>query len=438
MVLDYYKFAEAPFGVTPDTRFLYLSPTHREALASAIYGISSGRGFTALIASPGMGKTTILFELLGRIKQSAKTVFIFQTPSTPRDLLGSLLTDLGISYEGDDLTRMHSKLNAALLRESSFGRRLVIVIDEAQDLDEAVLEALRMLSNFETPREKLLHITGQPQLAEKLISNQLVQLRQRISIVSSLMPFDLKETQLYINHRLRVAGYDFVRPLFTERAVDRIFAASQGIPRNINNICFNALSFGCATKRQTIDVDIIEEVLKDLDLSVLFKTAAVAEREASPIVGKASKPAGAIFGESVLKWVLPLAALVILALWVSFAPAGSKSQASARREGAPSSQVGAIKDTPKTIAPTVTDVKNERYLTVRSGQTLREISVEALGKYNDEALLRLRSLNPWLTNPDHIEIGQKLRIPFAEATSPQIQSAAEHAVDAPAANPERK
>jgi len=268
MVSDYYDLADEPFGVTPDTRYLYLSPTHREALASLLYGVQSGRGFMSIIAKPGMGKTTLLFQLLQQLEDSARTVFLFQTLCGPVDLLRSLLHDLGTEAQGHDLREMHSQLNECLLTESRRGKRLLVVIDEAQSLPDSTLEHLRMLSNFETPREKLMQIilAGQPQLAEKLALPNLVQLRQRISMVARLDPFTLQETNLYVGHRLLVAGYDFRAPLFTPRAGAMIAEHSEGIPRNINNICFNALSLGCALKRKPIDEEIIREVLDDLDL----------------------------------------------------------------------------------------------------------------------------------------------------------------------------
>jgi general secretion pathway protein A len=267
MVTDYYNLAEQPFGVTPDTRYLYLSPTHREALASLLYGVQSGRGFMSIIAKPGMGKTTLLFKLLQQLEHSAKTVFLFQTLCSPEDLLRSLLHDLDTEAHGD-LPEMHSQLNECLLSESRRGRQVVVVIDEAQNLSDSALELLRMLSNFETPHKKLMQIilAGQPQLAEKLASPNLVQLRQRISIVARLKPFTLQETNGYVGHRLSVAGYDFRAHLFTPRAGAMIAEHSEGIPRNINNICFNALSLGCALKRKPIDEEIIREVLDDLDL----------------------------------------------------------------------------------------------------------------------------------------------------------------------------
>jgi type II secretory pathway predicted ATPase ExeA len=267
MLADYFNLTEQPFGMTPDTRYLYLSPTHREALASLLYGAQSGRGFMAIIAKPGMGKTTLLFQLLQQLGHSARTVFLFQTLCSPVDLLRSLIHDLGTEPHGD-LPEMHAQLNECLLTESRQGRQVVVVIDEAQTLSHSTLEFLRMLSNFETPQKKLLQIilAGQPQLAEKLASPELVQLRQRISIVARLKPFTVQETDLYVGHRLRVAGHDFREQLFTPRAGAMIAKHSEGIPRNINNLCFNALSLGCALKRKPIDEEIIREVLADMDL----------------------------------------------------------------------------------------------------------------------------------------------------------------------------
>src|SRR6202790_4667932 len=267
MVVDYYNLAEQPFGMTPDTRYLYLSPTHREALGSLLFGVQTGRGFMSIIAKPGMGKTTLLFQLLQQLEHSARTVFLFQTLCSPADLLRSLLHDLGTEAHGD-LPEMHSQLNECLLIESRRGQQVVVVIDEAQNLSHSTLELLRMLSNFETPHKKLMQIilSGQPQLAEKLASPNLVQLRQRISIIARLKPFTLQETNAYVGHRLLVAGYDFRAHLFTSRAGAMIAEHGEGIPRNINNLCFNALSLGCALKRKPIDEKIIREVLDDLDL----------------------------------------------------------------------------------------------------------------------------------------------------------------------------
>ena len=270
MFLEYYRLREQPFGVTPDPRFLYLARTHREALASLFYGIEAGRGFTALIARPGMGKTTLLFQLLERLRKSACFAFLFQTQCNSREFLRYLLSDMGLHTDGKDLVSMHQQLNEALVRMSRSGRRFVLVIDEAHNLDDSVLETVRLLSDFETSSSKLIQIVlaGQPQLATRLARPSLVQLRQRIAILSRLEPLSPAETGYYIAHRLQVAGYEG-GPLFCREALALIGARSRGVPRNINNICFNALSLGFALQRKRIDARLLREVVADLELEPL-------------------------------------------------------------------------------------------------------------------------------------------------------------------------
>lgn len=268
MFLQYYGLREQPFGVTPDPRFLYFGPSHREALASLYYGIETGRGFLALIAEPGMGKTTLLFHLLQKLRNSARTAFVFRTQCDSRDFLRSLMEDLGFSTQEDDLVRMQEQLNVFLVRESRKGGRFVLVVDEAQNLADPVLETVRMLSNFETPRAKLMQIVlaGQPQLAEKLADPNLLQLRQRISVLSRLKRLNAGETAAYIAHRLRVSGYSGA-PLFSGRALAAIALESQGIPRSINNLCFHALTLGFAQEQRTIGAEMVEAALTDLELA---------------------------------------------------------------------------------------------------------------------------------------------------------------------------
>lgn len=270
MFLEYYGLREQPFGVTPDPRFLYFGATHREALASLFYGIESGCGFLSLIAPPGMGKTTLLFHLLEKLRHSAQTVFLFQTQCGSREMFRHLLNDLGINSNEQDLASMHESLNAVLLNNARKGRRVVLVIDEAQNLKESVLETVRLLSDFETPQAKLLQIvlSGQPQLADKLSHPSLTQLRQRISVVARLNPFTRIETLVYIEYRLCRAGYAGP-PIFSYSAADLIAAHSKGIPRVINNLCFNALTLGFAKRQKQIDAATMCEVIEDLDLDGL-------------------------------------------------------------------------------------------------------------------------------------------------------------------------
>jgi general secretion pathway protein A len=270
MFLRYFGFREQPFGVTPDPRFLYLISAHQETVASLYYGIESSRGFMALIAKPGMGKTTILFRLLENFRASARTAFVFQTQCNSREFMRFLLAELGYEGETQDSVQMHVEFNKRLLQAARTGTRLILVIDEAQNLESDVLETLRLLSNFETPQSKLMHIilSGQPELATKLASPGLAQLRQRISIVQGLLPLASNEIKNYIEHRLRIAGY-IGRPLFTAEAYEQLAKASQGIPRNINNFCFNALSITCAMRKRTVDAEVVNEVTADLDIEKL-------------------------------------------------------------------------------------------------------------------------------------------------------------------------
>lgn len=290
MLARYYGFREDPFGASPDPRCLYESSTHREALASLKYGSSSNRGFIALIASPGMGKTTLLFHFLEDIRHSARTAFIFNIDPRcePREIISLILRDLGIE-PGHNHAEMQEQLRLAVVEEAKAGRRFVVVIDEAQNLSDAALEVVRMLSNFETPRAKLLQVVlaGQPQLAERLMEPSLLQLRQRISTFCRIDPFSVEQTKAYIEHRLSFVGYQG-SSLFTSEALSRLADASHGVPRNINTLCFNALSLCCAMNRKQVDASMVAEAIADLQLvpaptgATAALAAAIHEAEAVP------------------------------------------------------------------------------------------------------------------------------------------------------------
>jgi type II secretory pathway predicted ATPase ExeA len=242
MLLDFYGLREQPFGMTPDPAYLYGSPTHVGALAALSFGIQDSRGFLALIAEPGMGKTTLLYQLLEELRDSARTVFVFQTQCDSRELFQYILQDLNINTQGMGLVAMHNKLNEVLFETMFARKRFVLVVDEAQNLKNSVLETVRLLSNFETHHTKLVQIVlaGQPKLAAKLAQPQLSQLRQRIAVLSHLEPLTAAETAHYVDHRLKVAGY-CGKPLFEPSVVSLIAQGSRGIPRNINNICYSSL-----------------------------------------------------------------------------------------------------------------------------------------------------------------------------------------------------
>jgi N-acetylmuramoyl-L-alanine amidase/type II secretory pathway predicted ATPase ExeA len=265
MILEFYGLREQPFGVTPDPAYLYASRTHCEALDSLTEAILSDRGFLALIAEPGMGKTTLLNQVLEGLRDTARAVLLFQTQCNSREFFQYLMNELGVDSTGMGLVAMHNKLNEILFAEMLAGRRFVLIVDEAQNLDESVFETIRMLSNFETTHSKLMQIilAGQPQLGEKLRENQLAQLLQRITVVQYLEPFSVEETTGYIRHRLKVAGYKGESP-FEPEALALIAGQSQGIPRNINKICFRSLLEGYAAGSQNLSANLVEKAISRL------------------------------------------------------------------------------------------------------------------------------------------------------------------------------
>ncbi|HEV8076684.1 MAG TPA: AAA family ATPase, partial [Candidatus Acidoferrum sp.] len=265
MLLDFYGLREQPFGVTPDPAYLYASRTHCEALDSLTEAILGDRGFLALIAEPGMGKTTLLNQVLDGLRDTARAVFLFQTQCDSREFFQYLMNELGVDSTGMGLVAMHNKLNEILFAEMLAGRRFVLIVDEAQNLDESVLETIRMLSNFETTHSKLVQIilSGQPQLGEKLRENRLAQLLQRITVVQYLEPFSPEETAGYVRHRLKVAGYKG-ESLFQTGALALIAEQSRGIPRNINKICFRSLLEGYAAGSQNLSSDLVEKAISRL------------------------------------------------------------------------------------------------------------------------------------------------------------------------------
>lgn len=270
MFLEFYGLNEQPFGVTPDPRFLYMGAAHQEALASLVYGVETGRGFMALIAAPGLGKTTLVHRLMERLRDSALTAFLFQTHTNSQEFLRNLLRDLDVEPAGQTLSDLQEQLHQVLIRGAQSGKRVVLVIDEAQNLDDSLLETVRMLSNFETPEAKLLQVllVGQPSLADKLVRPHLAQLRQRISIITHFPPFQGRDIEKYILQRLRVAGYKGGR-LFSPAAMNLIAVYSGGIPRVINNLCFSALSLAFAKGQKVIDESTLREAISDLNLESL-------------------------------------------------------------------------------------------------------------------------------------------------------------------------
>lgn len=421
MFLNYFGFTDEPFGATPEPRALYQSRTHREALASLKLGFLTNRGFTAMIAPPGMGKTTLLYRFLNDIRESARTVLLFDLNGQcePRDLIHYLLRDLGIT-PAQSTAEMHEQLNRILLEEARANRKLVVVIDEAQNLSATVLETVRLLSNFETTRSKLMQIflAGQPQLADKLTHPSLVQLRQRISTFCRLEPFSADETRSYIEHRIKLAGY-MGEPLFTLTALDRITEASGGIPRVINTLCFNALSLCRALNRKQIDEAMVKEVIADQDLAPkpqpepLALPAAPAAESSDSIDWDEYEPEPE---PSQRRWIPFAAAIIIVSALSLFGISQLRAPNSAHASAPTATSSEANSDSPASESKAV-QRSGPIEITVAPHQTIEDIAVQYLGGFTPSNLRRLKAFNPTIKNLNHIEAGQTLLIPPSSAAT---------------------
>lgn len=267
--LRYFGFRESPFGVTPNPAFLFSSKMHREALQSIIDSIESNLGFTVLLGDPGMGKTTLLLQILSQYRDKARTAFIFQTQCRRHELLRYLAADLGLENATHDEVSLHQQLAEMLVNEARARRKVLIFIDEAQNLHHSSLEAVRLLSDFETPTAKLLHIilAGSARLGETLLGTELSQLAQRVSTICRLNPLAPEEIDGYITYRLRVAGCSLADTLFSPEALSDVAKESKGVPRVINSLCHRALYLAYAMGEPHISSMLVQQAAKDLDLT---------------------------------------------------------------------------------------------------------------------------------------------------------------------------
>ncbi len=421
MFLDFYQLREQPFGVTPDPSYLYLSPGHREALASLFYGIEANRGFLSLVAEPGMGKTTLLFHLLQRWRGHVHSAFLFQTQCDSREFIRYLMNDFGLKSDGEDFVRMHSELNEFLFRESLAGRPVVIFIDEAQNLTDTVLETVRLLSDFESAEKKLLQIVlaGQPELAQCLSRPGMAQLRQRIAIQARLDALPAAEVAL---------------GLIAER--------SRGIPRLINNLCFNALSLGCATQQKQITSEVIRQAASDLSLEPRAPTPPVPRQQTAPRVA----PCPRLSLQSFYSWITDnlfrrrvfqtsVLSLVcgsfVIYFGVRSLAGTSRPSAAIYQDTQTTSSITGSESRPAqhVIDPTADQLPHELLQTgahenslsffiyvVQPKDTLRDLCVSTLGRYDKAVLSQIQKLNPELRNPDHLDVGQKIRLPLNPLT----------------------
>ncbi|MBW1741407.1 MAG: AAA family ATPase [Deltaproteobacteria bacterium] len=266
MYTDFFELKEKPFKLTPDPKFLFLSETHLEALNHLIYGIKNREGFILITGDVGSGKTTICRVLLEKMGPDTNTALIFNPMLSEEELLCAILQDFGVAYRGTTKKELVDELNAFLLKQLEEGKNVVLIVDEAQDLTISLLEQIRLLSNLETEKEKLIQIVlfGQNELKGKLNLPALRQLNQRIAIRYELRYLNREETEKYIYYRLTIAGSDG-RVVFTPSALNRIFKYSKGVPRLINIVSDRALLSAYMQLTNKITKKLVERGIKSLE-----------------------------------------------------------------------------------------------------------------------------------------------------------------------------
>lgn len=447
MYCNFFGFSEKPFDVTPDPRFLYLTAGHREMLASVVYGIQERRGFITIVGEVGTGKTTLLNAVLDRLNRKVHVAFIFNTNVTFDEMLTMALLDLKLASGEETLSKVEalSRLKGFAVEKLSQGGNVVLLVDEAQNLEPSAMENVRLLSNLETRKHKLIQIvlSGQPELDVKLSQPELRQLSQRISMRRYITPLSEKETFEYIQHRLNVAAHTGPA-LFDHRAQQLIWEYSGGVPRKINVLCDNALLIGYALRQKTIDTSVIEEAIRDLSWSPF--TSSRETQSGTPVQSDPRLPEKSSHSRFVMAASLVLAACIIFFVGFFFGtswpnlqvsrlvPLFSKMRVEAPiQDNRPS--LGTVVEpslglrgsdngppgkenqarlpnpelSPSAMAESLT--RKTRAVVVNRGESLSWIILGAYGRYDPATLRDVLRVNPEIDDPDRLMVGQVVNLP---------------------------
>lgn len=266
MYNEYFGFKKLPFSITPDPNFVFMSASHREALAQMMYGLQERKSLMVITGEVGCGKTTMIFTLLSHLDDEAKVSIIFDTHVDPKSLYRYIFADFGIPDKPGDRADATIALRQFLTERLDRGEKTLLILDEAHNLSKDIFNEVVFLTNLETMQSKLLQIVlvGQPELNNVLNSHEFRQLRQRVNLRTEIMPLDLDNTRAYVYHRLREAGRPDPETLFDEETISHVFLFSKGVPRMINTLCDNSLLMAFARQQSRIEPALIKKTFKDL------------------------------------------------------------------------------------------------------------------------------------------------------------------------------
>jgi general secretion pathway protein A len=423
MYLDFFGFRKPPFHVTPDPEFLFLSPGHREALASIVYGVEQRKGFIALIGEVGVGKTTVLRSYLEEADSlRLKAISLFNPRVSFEGLLRIVHRELGSDPGPGGVAEMVDRLHHALIDEYRRGRNVALVVDEAQAVPVETLEGLRLLSNLETSTDKLVQIVlvGQPELDQMLGRPELRQLRQRIAVRAVILPLSRSESFAYIRHRLsRVARKD--ASVFTGRALGLIVGRSRGIPRMINILCDNALITAFGYRKETVGEGVAREILADYDgrtrrgalrwsaaasALLVFATAGTyVIRYEVPLVPVEKPVSARVVPErsGLIEGATGAQALSVRE--ESSSPGAGSGNMEERQDAGPGDVPGPNRSaTPEDGGGAVARI-------VQKGDSLSKLIETVYGLYSPDMLQRVVRSNPAIRNPDRILEGETIVFP---------------------------
>ncbi len=429
MYLNFYNLKKQPFHITPDPEFLYLSPSHREAKAAIIYGISQKKGFVAIIGAVGVGKTTILRSYLETAdKKNLKLIYVFNPQLTFEELLITIYQELDLDPGHLSTLELVNRLNEILIEEYREGNTVVLIIDEVQNMPVDTLESLRMLSNLETSKDKLIQIVlvGQPEFKNTLDLHRLRQLKQRIVIRSTIHTLTKAESHDYLKFRLKMAG-GIPDKIFSQQALNKIVNRAKGIPRTLNILSDNALITGFGYQQKPVSARIVKEIIRDLDgtegtsfvrrwipvalaLALLIFVIAFGWSNISGLFHKTQTSPVPIQHETA-KAQSPEAN--------AGAPAGTNTQPSTfetnSQQTEPGTQQAQSEDPSRAITQQATTAPGQEVVqtkkTVVRGDTLIKLTNEIYGKSDNKTIGLVKEKNPQITNPDIIHEGSTIIFP---------------------------